>query len=123
MIQKFKGGQVGRDPAANGKPVINLMAHAQYQGELATLLVGMEGRNDKQNIDAAIAFRRRWGLPTPDGVDPELFLVGLHRQRYHSRLVKPEHVGYSGKWLYERGYSLEHDQVFASKVEKKEGGQ
>src|SRR5262245_53072976 len=102
----------------NGQRAMNVMAHAQYQRELAALLLGMEGRTDQQNIDATIAFRRKWDMPVSDRVDPNLYLVGLHRQRYRSRLVKPEHVGYSGKWLVERGYSLDPDEVFASPTSK-----
>lgn len=101
---------------ANGykhPPVMNIRAHLAYMEALAELLLGMEGRNDKQNIDAAILFRRAFGLACPDTADPHDYLVALHRQRYRSRLVKPEHIGYSGKWLVERGYSLEHDKVFA----------
>lgn len=105
----------------NGFRAANLIAHAQYQLDLTKLLVGMEGQSEAATIDACIAFRRRWRLACPE-VDRDWYLVGLHRQRYRSRLVDPAQRGYSGKWLYERGYSLEHDQVFASAVAKPEPG-
>lgn len=100
--------------------ILNLAAHAAYQKELAELLAGMEARLDWDNIGAAIKFRRKWGLPINEDDDPALYLVGLHRQRFRSRLVPPELRGYSGKWLVERGFSLETDKVFA--VEKPKGG-
>lgn len=104
---------------ANGNraSVTNLKAHAAYQEALARLLAGMEGQSEKDSIDAAIAFRRSYGLSCPD-CDPVLYLVGLHRQRYRSRLVTPELRGYSAKWLHERGFSLELDQVFAPAVKR-----
>lgn len=106
---------------ANGTVLPNIVAHARYQQALTRLLVGMEGQSESDTIDACIKFRREWNLPCPDGAERMLYLVGLHRQRFRSRLVAPELRGYSGKWLYERGYSLEHDQVFAPRQVKPEG--
>lgn len=90
--------------------VANLRAHAQFQSELGELMSDL-GADDKEALDKIIAFRRRWGLPTPD-IEPEIYLAGFHRERFHSRLAEPSHRGYSGKWLFERGYSLDKDHVY-----------
>jgi hypothetical protein len=103
---------------ANGMPVMNLIGHAQYMRELTALLVGMEGQSEADSISAAIMFRRRWRLLCPDDADPFDYLVGLHRQRFKNERIAPELRGYSGKWLHERGYSLDRDKVFAGDPDK-----
>jgi hypothetical protein len=127
---------------ANGHvPVVDLVRHAAYQGELTRLMQcfteeGPDGvvraaMTDAQAFDVIVAFRRRHGLVLLE-CDPLYYVIAMHRAIIrHPAFVRdaeripPDHdamkargiINYSEHWLIRGGHGCDVDTEFNPKPE------